>query len=62
MLTKYPELKGICEKAIKNNLCTGCQKLEDINFVGVEKCKYATDPREHIKQILGIQKKIEDYQ
>lgn len=29
---KYPQLRGICAKAIKNNLCTGCNRLEDINF------------------------------
>jgi hypothetical protein len=55
---EYPELEGICATAIKNNLCTGCQKLEDINFRGVKECKYVKNPREQIKEILGIQEMI----
>ena len=55
---KYEKLTGICKVAIKNNLCTGCQKLEDINFRGVEKCKYVQDDRTDIKEILGIQEKL----
>lgn len=54
---KYPKLEGICGQAIKNNLCTGCQKLEDINFKGVKECKYVK-PREEIKEFLGIQERI----
>lgn len=28
------ELKGLCKN------CTGCQRLEDKNFEGVEKCEW----------------------
>jgi len=31
---------GICGQAIKDNKCNGCQRLEDINFIGVQQCKY----------------------
>ena len=55
---KYPKLTGICERAIKNNLCNGCQKLEDINFKGQEQCGFVQKPIEKIKVILGIQEKM----
>lgn len=55
---KYPELTGICKKAIQNNLCNGCSKLELESFTGVEKCKYVLDPIQKIKAILGVQQKI----
>ena len=28
MKNNYPEISGICKKAIKNNFCNGCSKLE----------------------------------
>lgn len=31
---KYPELTQLCKN------CTGCQRLEDMQFKGVDKCKY----------------------
>ena len=55
-MNKYPLLQGVCKQAIKNNLCTGCQKLEDINFIGVQSCKYLANSREHIKEVLGGKK------
>lgn len=55
---KYPELKGICKTAIKNNLCTGCNRLELEDFTGLERCKYAKNPIEKIKETLGIQEKM----
>lgn len=58
MKYNYPQLCGICGQALKNNLCNGCQKLEDINFRGQEMCELVQNPREKIKQILGIQEKI----
>ncbi len=54
MKNNYPELEGICKKAIKNNLCNGCSKLENINFVGQAKCDLVQDPIYKIKKILGI--------
>lgn len=33
MKQKYPQLIGICGKAIKNNLCYGCSKLEMPDFI-----------------------------
>lgn len=38
--------------------CLGCMRLENENFTGDKNCKYARNPREGIKQILGIQEKI----
>ncbi len=58
MKYNYQPLKGICEKAIKNNLCKGCTKLEDPNFVGQAQCNLGQEPKQKIKNILGIQEKI----
>lgn len=55
---KYPKLEGICATAIKNNLCTGCNKLEMPEFRGQKKCKYVQGPIEHIEETLGIQLKL----
>lgn len=37
---KYPKLIGVCATAIKNNLCTGCNRLEIPEFRGLKNCKY----------------------
>ena len=55
----YPELKGICKKAIENELCLGCNRLELQDFTGLEKCKYVVDPKEKCKEILGIQERLD---
>lgn len=55
---KYPKLEGICATAIRNNLCTGCNKLELPEFKGQKECKYAQSPIEKINEILGIQLKL----
>lgn len=55
---KYPELTGICKIAIQNNLCNGCCKLEDYSFIGQADCEMVHQPREKIKQILGVQERI----
>ena len=34
--------------------CLGCMRLEDESFVGDKNCKYARQPIQEIKQILGI--------
>lgn len=52
---KYPKLTGICERAIKNNLCNGCSKLENPYFTGQEQCNLVREPIKQIKEILGIQ-------
>ena len=52
---KYPKLTGICERAIKNNLCNGCSKLENPYFTGQEQCNLIREPIKQIKEILGIQ-------
>ena len=54
MKYNYKPLEGICKKAIQNNLCTGCSKLENPSFVGKEKCNLVQEPIQKIKQILGI--------
>ena len=46
---------GICAKAIRENLCTGCQKLEDEKFIGVMKCKYVDEP---VQDKIWIQERI----
>ena len=51
----YPPLQGICAKAIRENLCTGCQKLEDSRFIGVRECKYVDKP---VQDKIWIQEKI----
>jgi hypothetical protein len=50
--TKYPPLTGKCKT------CLGCGLLENPFFTGVNECKYAPQPIQEIKQILGIQEKI----
>lgn len=52
-------LTGICKKALENNLCLGCSKLEDPLFIGQTKCKYVVDPIEKIKRMLGVQERLE---
>ena len=54
MKNTYPPLGGICGKAIQNNLCKGCSKLEIEEFKGQEKCDLVQDSIKKIKQILGI--------
>ncbi len=56
---KYPKLTGICERAIKNNLCNGCSKLENPYFTGQKECNLVREPIKQIKEILGIQEKIQ---
>lgn len=56
---KYPKLTGVCEKAIQNQWCLGCQKLEDYNFTGVNYCKYADIGRkEHLPNVGNM---VADY-
>lgn len=45
---RYPQLTRICAKAIKQNLCFGCNLLENENFRGKEKCEYVTTPEKAI--------------
>ena len=51
---KFPPLTGKCIN------CLGCSRLENPLFTGVEECKYTREPMKEIKQILGIQEKIEN--
>ena len=56
---KYPQLEGICAKAIEEGLCNGWQKLESIYFKGVKDCKYVDISEDSkSKENLGIQEKI----
>lgn len=54
MKYNYPPLGGICEKAIKNNLCNGCQKLENPEFQGQAECNLVQEQIQKIKNILKI--------
>ncbi len=58
MKYNYPPLGGICGRAIKNNLCFGCQKLENPDFRGQAQCDLVQEPIKKIKQILGIGEQI----
>lgn len=40
---KYPELQGICAKALRYGLCRGCQQLENPYFRGKSKCQYVKE-------------------
>lgn len=51
---KYPQLTGKCKT------CLGCNQLENPLFTGVNECKYAREPIQEIKQILGIQEMIKN--
>ena len=48
----------MCGKAIRNNLCTGCNRLEMIDFKGVQKCKYINEQQKSLKEISGTQEKM----
>ena len=53
MKYNYKELTGKCKN------CGGCILLESPNCLGTDKCEYADEPIQQIKQILGIQEEIE---
>ena len=57
-MNKYPPLTGICKTAIEKEWCLGCSKLELESFTGVEKCSQVCNPREKIKEILGVQEEL----
>ena len=48
---RYPQLTGKCR------LCGGCARLEDINFKGVYRCKYATERQIDIEDLRRELKK-----
>ena len=53
MKYKYKELTGKCKN------CSGCILLENPNWLGTNECEYADEPIQPIKQILGIQERME---
>lgn len=53
MKYNYTELHGKCKN------CGGCMRLENNNFNGTNECKYADEPIQQIKQMLGIQEVID---
>lgn len=55
----YSELTGICKRALRNNICLGCQKLENKDFKGQDSCSLVENPIRKINKILGIQEKIQ---
>lgn len=57
MKYNYPQLQGICGKAIRKNLCTGCNRLEMLDFKGLQECKNMTKPQ-NLKEISGTQEKL----
>lgn len=42
---KYKELKGLCKN------CLGCVRLENPDFEGVYRCKYATDKQIDVEDL-----------
>lgn len=53
MKYNYPQLtRKMCKMSVE------CMRLEDKNFKGTNDCKYADEPIQKIKNILGIQEKI----
>ena len=52
---KYEKLTGICEKALRENLCYGCSKLEMQEFRGQVDCNLVQKKK---KIDLGEQMKI----
>ena len=49
----YPKLQGKCAEYIHKGWCTGCNKLEDINFIGNDQCEWIL----HCENILKKFKK-----
>lgn len=47
ILYKYKELGEPCKSAIAEGRCTGCNRLELENFVGLKGCKYAKEERKN---------------
>ena len=45
MYMGHRELKGICKN------CLGCNRLDDPNFEGVYRCKYATERQIDIEDL-----------
>lgn len=46
------------DKQLKITCAHGCNRLELLDFRGVQECKYVKNPREQIKEILGVQEKM----
>ena len=38
---KYKKLKNPCKEMLEKGLCLGCNKLENFDFEGDDKCEYA---------------------
>ena len=53
MKYNYPPLQEPCKSAIEKGYCTGCNKLELLNFVADKNCKYSKPPvaQDYIEQI-----------
>lgn len=53
---KYQQLIPNCEKAIKEEICTGCQALENSYYRGNSNCRYSKMPtaEESIEEIHKI--------
>lgn len=49
----YKPLEEPCKSAIVKGYCTGCNRLENLDFVGDPNCKYSKPPtaEDYIKQI-----------
>lgn len=54
MKYNYEELTGKCKN------CGGCILLENLNWLGTNKCEYADEPIQQIKRMLGIQERIKN--
>ena len=50
--------KVFVDKQLQTTCAHGCNRLELLDFRGVQECKYVKNPREQIKEILGVQEKM----
>lgn len=50
---KYPPLQEPCKSCIYK-----CGRVEQVDFVRDENCRYRANPIKEIKEMLGIQEKI----
>ena len=56
MKNTYLPLRGICGKAIQNNLCKGCSKLELEEFKGQDRIKELQKEKARIDSELDLDK------
>ena len=46
------------KKRLGTTYVHGCNRLELLDFKGLQECKHITKPQNYLKEILGIQEKM----